>query len=409
MIRKWILWPLFAIFATFCIVWLTILVVNAVKNDSMRRGVKELRTERAAKGAGPIYIGAAGGWSGNDYRPILNGINLAAEEINKAGGVLGRQIKIIPKDDNVSVMTGMKVAQELADNIDVVAVIGHPTSTVSLATATMYEYYGLLVLSPLATNPKLTKQGHQLFFRNIPTDILWGEQLADLAKRRGYKKVAIYYFQDDYSRELANVFERRCDELGIEIADRRHYDATYKEPNFSSDFSLWKNQFKLDAILLAGFLPKAAECIIQMRTAGLTIPILSGEALDDEELIRVAGKAAENTIVESSFDTNVDRPDVIAFNIAFKAQYGILPNAGAAQGYDAVKLLAHVIQKGQSTVPVKMAETLRTVKEWQGVTGPHTFDTYGDVSGKTLLMKIVKEGRFQLIEQPNSTKNRTIK
>jgi branched-chain amino acid transport system substrate-binding protein len=397
MIRKWIMWTLFAIFSTICIVWLTMLVVNAVRSESLRRGARELRATRAAKSTGPILIGAAGDWN-SIYGQILQGIDLAAEEINRGGGVLGRQIRIVAKDDNASIVTGIKVAQELSDNIDLVAVIGHPNSPVSIAASTIYEYYGLLMLSPISSTPKLTRQGHKLVFRNIPTDLDVGEHLAEFASRKGYRRIAIYYHQEDYARELANIFEKRAEELGIEIVDRLHYDYTYKAADFLNDFSLWKKQFKLDAMLLAGRLPLAADCIPEIRKAGLDIPILSGMSLDNETLFKRAGDAAENTIVASSFDPDDKRPEAIAFNRVFRAKYGVVPNRYAAQGYDAVRLLAYVIQKGGSTVPAKMAETLRAVRNWQGVTGPHTFDKYGDVSGKPLMMKVVRNGRFQLLE-----------
>jgi branched-chain amino acid transport system substrate-binding protein len=103
----------------------------------------------------------------------------------------------------------------------------------------------------------------------------------------------------------------------------------------------------------------------------------------------------------------MDKPEVIAFDKAFKAKYGVAPNQFAAQGYDALHLLAHAILNGGSTVPAKMAMTLRSVKNWQGVTGPHTFDKFGDVEGKTFIMKMVKNGKFRFIEQPKAvTKGR---
>ena len=399
MIRKWILWALFACFAAFCIIWLTQLVVDAVKSDSTRRMVKELRAERAAQATGPIYIGAAGDWK-SQHKNLLDGINLAADEINAAGGVLGRPIKIVVKDDGGSVATGMEVAQEFAENIDVVAVIGHTATAVANVTPIIYEYDGLLLLSPLSSHPNLTKKENQLFFRKIPTELQWGKQLAEFAAYKGFKRIAIYCFQDDYFRRLSNAFEKSSAELGLTIVDRLPYDATYVAATFKSDFNVWKNQFKPDAILLLGHFPLAAECAIQMRTAGFDIPIISSRDLDNDDFITRAGKKAENTYVASLFDTRLDRPEVITFNNAFKAKYGYLPHQYAAQGYDSMKLLAHVIQVSGSTVPAKMAETLRSVKNWQGVTGLHTFDKFGDVSGKKLFMKVVKNGRFELVEMP---------
>jgi branched-chain amino acid transport system substrate-binding protein len=319
------------------------------------------------------------------------------EEINRAGGVMGRPLEIVARDDRTTVATGMQVAQEFADNLDMVAVIGHPTSTVSLSTAVIYEYYGLLMLSPLASNPALTRQGRRLVFRNIPTDESDGIALAEHAARQGYKQVAIYYLQDDYSRGLANIFERRCYELGITIVDRLPYESTYKASDFAADFDLWQRQFNFDAILLAGLLPQAGEIIPLIRRAGMTAPILSGGSLENERLIRLAGKDAEGVVVVSTFDPYAQQAEVADFVKAFKKKYGTVPDRNAAQGYDALHLLAHVIKEGGSTVPERMAATLRKTTNWQGVTGPHIFDDKGDVLGKPMVIKAVKNGTFSSI------------
>jgi branched-chain amino acid transport system substrate-binding protein len=396
MLRKITLWAVFGIFSVGCISWLAFLVIDAAKSESIRWGAKKIRAERALRGEGPIVIGVTGGW-GNNYGSLLDGVKLALEEINRAGGVMGRPLEIVARDDRTTVATGMQVAQEFADNLDMVAVIGHPTSTVSLSTAVIYEYYGLLMLSPLASNPALTRQGRRLVFRNIPTDESDGIALAEHAARQGYKQVAIYYLQDDYSRGLANIFERRCYELGITIVDRLPYESTYKASDFAADFDLWQRQFNFDAILLAGLLPQAGEIIPLIRRAGMTAPILSGGSLENERLIRLAGKDAEGVVVVSTFDPYAQQAEVADFVKAFKKKYGTVPDRNAAQGYDALHLLAHVIKEGGSTVPETMAATLRKTTNWQGVTGPHIFDDKGDVLGKPMVIKAVKNGTFSSI------------
>lgn len=396
MVSRIAVWSIFIVFSVGCILWLTLLVLDATREESFRRGAKKMRAKKAAEAHGPIYIGAAGHWDAIN-QPILDGINLAADELNRKGGVLGRQIKIVPKDDNLSIVTGMKVAQELANNIDVVAVIGHPDSAVSLSTSTIYEYYGVLMLSPLSTIPKLTRLGRTFVFRNIPTDNAVGEKLAELAFSRGYKRIAIYYYEGDYARELANIFAKKAEEKGITIVDRINYDSTYQDTDFANDFKRWSKYSKLDAILLSGILPQAAECLVQMRKEGLDMPVLSG-SLDNDALIKIAGKAAENTIVVSTFVPEAGGAGSSAFVKSYQAKYGSLPNRYAAQGYDALNLLGYVIQKGGTTVPAEMAEILRSVKDWNGVTGSHTFDTHGDVIGKPLLLKIVKDGSFHVMQ-----------
>lgn len=397
MIRKIMLWTIFAIFSVGCIAWLAMLVKDAANTESIRWGAKKIRAERAlaAKG-GPIVIGVAGGWEGG-YRSLLDGITLAADEINGGGGVQGRPLQLVTRDDKMKVAVGMQIAQEFADNLDMVAVIGHPNSMVSLSTAVIYEYYGLLMLSPLSSNPALTHQGRRMVFRNIPTDEADGLALADHAHKQGYHQVVIYYLQDDYSRGLANIFERRCYEQGIAIVDRLPYEATYKVSDYAADFDLWQRQFKFDAILLAGLLPQAGEIITRIRQAGIQVPILSGGSLDNERLLAVAGKDAEGVVVVSTFDPEAKQPLVAAFSKAYTAKFGSAPNRNAAQGYDALQLLAHTIKEGGSTVPERMAATLRTTKGWPGVTGPHTFDDKGDVQGKQMVLKVVKEGGFQVV------------
>ena len=396
MIRKVIVWTLFSLFSVLCITWLTILVVHASNYESIRWGAKKIRAELAQKARGPIYIGLTGALNG-DEKALLNAVMMAQDEINKRGGVLGRPIEIIPKDDQTDVTAGMRVAQEFADRLDVVAVIGHTTSMVSLSTAVIYEYYGVLMLSPTSTNPALTRQGRRLVFRNIPTDEADGITLANYAAAQGYKRVAIYYLQDDYSRGLSNIFENRCYDLNLSIVDRLSYESTYKETDFATDFNLWKRQFEFDAILLAGFLPQAGEVIKQIRKAGINVPVLCGNSMDDQLLLHNYGKAADNTVVVSSFDAGSSRQEVQQFLKMYTARFGIIPDLNAAQGYDALNLLAFVIKECGSTIPRKMADKLRTVRNWQGVTGPHTFNEQGDVIGKPMVLKIVKDGKFEVI------------
>ncbi len=396
MLKKIAFWSFFSVFSVSCIAWLAVLVMDAAQSESIRWGAKKNRAERARKATGPIVIGVAGGWK-KGYQPLLNGVNMARDEINRQGGLLNRPISVIPMDDEMSVVTGMRVAQEFSDNQNMVAVIAHPNSKVSLSTAVIYEYYGLLMLSPLSTNPALTRQGRSLIFRNIPSDDADGVTLAEYAAEQGYQRVAIYYLRDDYSRGLANIFERRCYELGISIVDRLPYESTYKPIDYSGDFNLWKRQFKFDAVMLAGFLPQAADVIKTMRKAGITVPILSGGSLDNNELITRAGEDAENLIVVSTFDAQAANEKVASFVSNYQQKFNQLPNRNAAQGYDALYLLAHVIKTTGSTVPTEMADTLHSVTDWVGVTGPHTFDADGDVHGKPMILKKVQNGQFQIL------------
>lgn len=395
MIRKIILWGIFGILALSCIIWLGLLIVNASRTEKMRYGAARLRADRARHARGPILIGV-GGCDG-PYSQVLDGIQLACDSLNSKGGVLGRTIELVPRDDKQSVIQGRQVAQGFSDNPDIIAVIGHPTSAVSIPASIIYQYYGILMLSPMATSPKLTEQGRNRVFRNIPNDNQIGRHMAEYAHKRGFSRIAIYYLQDDFGRGLSAAFEKRAEELGLTIQDRLFYDNTYRPRDFRRALTRWERYYQIDAIFLAGLLPQAAQFVVQARAAGFRVPILAGETLDRSEYLRLAGAAAENTIVASIFSPNEPRPAVEAFRSKFTLRYSKPPGPGAAQGYDALRLLAHAISVAKSCEPDKIAAALRQVKGWPGVTGPHTFNQDGDVVDKPILIKVVQGGSFRLV------------
>ena len=137
------------------------------------------------------------------------GMDLAVEELNAAGGVLGRPVRLLRMDDQGSVDHGRIVAQELGRNPDVVAVIGHLHSYVTVAAAPIYDLSGLLLVSATSTTPELTRQGYGRVFRTAFNDTRRGPADGAVRARPGYRRMVIYYSRDEYGRELANAFEEQ--------------------------------------------------------------------------------------------------------------------------------------------------------------------------------------------------------
>lgn len=355
--------------------------------------IPEERASRASEAPAdaPIQIGV--GWPLQSLPRFNWGINMAVEEINAAGGVLGRPLLTIKQDDRSDVTQGRLIAQQFADNLDLVAVIGHSDSFVSLPASATYQFAGLLMLSPGSTNPALTMQGFDLVFRNVPTDDDIGRQLATYALTAGYRRMLILYQNDTYGRELGNVFERYAARFGIEIVDRRSY--VEGQGTFAPILKLWK-KLPFDAIFVAGNAPEAAIFIREARAADITQPILGGNGLDSPELLSAGGAAVEGVVVASFF--HPDLPTARDFTARFQATYGVLPDAAAAQGYDAVHLLAYAIEQAGSVVPAEIAAALHTVSRWSGVTGTHTFNERGDVVNKPIVLKVVQNGDFQFLQ-----------
>ncbi len=351
------------------------------------------RAERLRQGQGPIIIGAVSNWLESDGMQE-KGIKLAVAEINDSGGILGRKLKLVFADDNASVATAQIVAQKFADNLDMVAVIGHTHSYISIPVSIIYEYYGLLMMSPLSTSPKLTQRNFKLIFRNIPDDVAYGVELAHFCQRRGLKRVLIYHIKNDYGTGLANAFENECRMVAVEIVDRAAYNRFSDVTILREQLAFWQRNYKFDTIFLAGEMPDAAEIVKCARELGIAAVILGDDFLDNAEFIKNSGSAAEGVIIPSVFAADNRLPSVVDFVQKFKKKYNKTPSYFAEQGYDSVKVLVQAINDAKTTEPFKIAAALRSGNVWQGVTDNYSFDMHGDVVGRKIFLKIVKDGDF---------------
>lgn len=375
---------------TLVLILLLILVVSGCG----KKETGQLREDAASAATGDIVIGAA--WPFEDQNDLFSeGIDLALQEINSSGGVLGRKLSLVKEDDHSSVTLGMSIAQRFAENLDMVAVIAHRSSVVAVPASSIYAKAGLVMISPGATAPKLTQKQYKTVFRNIPSDQSIADRMARFARSAGYRNMAIFYADDEYGRGLANAFEDGAAANGIGIIDRMSFyeDAT----ELKRVAAMWKT-LHIDAVFVADVMPSGAEFIKKLRETGLNVPILGGDGLDSERLIEIAGSDAEGTIVPAIFNPDDPRKQTQQFVEKFKSRYQTVPGKWAAQGYDAVRLLAEAIRKSGSTAPSQIAEALRTLKDWPGAAGNLTFSQTGDVENQQVVMKIVRDGRFEYVK-----------
>ena len=181
---------------------------------------------RAATGDGDIVVAAPWPWEarGGELR-YAEGLDLAVKEVNETGGIGGRHIRLIRPDDRQSVNEGRLVAQRVAENPEVMAVIGHLQSYVTVPAAAIYDLSGLPLISPASTSAELTSRNYARVFRGTLTDQAIGRQMADYALERGYLRTVIYYVRNEYGRALANAFEERYQQESVEVLARHSYDA----------------------------------------------------------------------------------------------------------------------------------------------------------------------------------------
>jgi ABC-type oligopeptide transport system substrate-binding subunit/ABC-type branched-subunit amino acid transport system substrate-binding protein len=360
---------------------------------------REEREKRANQSENAIVIGIVD----SSTAPSLfqKGVNLAVNEINQRGGVLNRKIQTIVADDKGDMDEGRRIAKQFAKNPDLIAVIGHVYDKVAIPVSIIYEEHGILLLSPGASDPSLTLFGKDFTFRNIPNGVEVGRQIAQFVHEKGFKRVVVFYLREDTYQRLTNNFKEQAGSLGITIPVTRSFFE--KQIDFRSVLADLKKNETFDAIFIAGRVPVAGYLIKQARGMGLEMPIIGTDGLDSPQLWTVAGRAAEETIVMTVFDPAQPTRATREFVKQFKATYGIEPDTWAAQGYDAVQVLAYAMEQSGSTVPIVLSNTLRFLERWAGVTGAYAFTPKGDITGKAIFFKQARNGSFEFLAREAET------
>ena len=354
--------------------------------------VSDQRSAYARRKSGPLQIALV--WPLAAYHDLIGeGVRLAVDEINGRGGVLGRPLELMTEDDNAEVEKGLLLAETLADNPRVMAVIGHSDSSVSLSVALAYETNNLIMFSPASTSPELTEKGYAYVFRNVPTDELIGRAAAELCAEKGLSSVAIVYSEDSYGLGLANAFERRTHELEIKAADRRSFsEGRPAEMEYILD---QLQLYDVDGFFFAGPIDAGAVFLEKVRERGYGEPVIAGNTLDSLRLLEMPPDVTKNLFIITTYNPYSGRQESLDFSTAFLKAYNHVPDSWAALGYDAVGVLALAMENAGSADPVKAAPALHAVRDYRGVTGIHTFDENGDVKDKTVVVKFLEKGVFK--------------
>jgi ABC-type oligopeptide transport system substrate-binding subunit/ABC-type sugar transport system substrate-binding protein len=351
------------------------------------------RAERAAGAEGDILIGIVETSFPSNY--FLAGVRMAVDEINQQGGLLGRKVKLVIDDDKGAPETAEKIARRLAANKDIVAVIGHRMSSAAIPASIIYEKAGILFISYGANAPGLTLYGGEYTFRNIPTNKDYGIAMAEFAHNKGFKKTVVFHDRDITQKNLADIFKKEAASKGVEIVSTRSYFNDDREFKDVAN-SLKKKEF--DSLAIFGLMPATAYLLKDLDEMGVRHPVIGGGGLDYPKLFTIAGESAEGVILPTNFNPLYPDKQIRNFVKKFQEKFNVLPDKWAAQGYDAVSLFAHAVREKGTVVPAVMASCLRFLEKWQAITGRYSFTLKGDISGKEIFFKQVKNGAFDFLD-----------
>jgi len=343
--------------------WLTALMALACKPGPGREA------QTAASG-GEIPIGVYGALSGGEASfgtSTVNGVRLAADEINAAGGILGRKIRLFVEDDQGRAEEAASVVTKLITSDNVIALIGENSSNQSLAAAPIAQSNGIPMVSPSSTNPAVTEKG-EFIFRVCFTDPYQGKALAMFVSDNLKLTTAAILVdkKNDYSVGLAAVFRKEFEAKGGKVVAEQSYsggDAEFR-PQLTSIRAK-----KPAALFIPGFYTDAGQIAIQARDLGLNVPLIGGDGWDSPTVIEIGGKAVENSYFSDHYFVGDPRPVVKKFVEEMKKRHGKNPEATGALGYDALKIIAAAIQRAGSLEGKAIRDQIAATKAYEGVSG----------------------------------------
>jgi len=383
-------------FNRYLIICIWILSVASCKQDSI--------SERAQRTNISTDITIAVIDSSSTPSRFIDGVKMAIQELNESG-VAGKSIKAIYYNDKGSLAEAQKIAWEIAENPNIIAAVGHFSSTIALSVSITYEKSGIIFITPKATISDLIRDTNTYTFRNIPSDNIIGLEMAKFANRKKIKKMAIIYERESPGKRLSEIFQKHGDKLGIKFPSVKSYSP------WNTDFRPLISDLRnvsFGAILICGNLPSSAYIIKQIRNMGIDVPIIGSDSMDSMQLLNIAGKAADGVSIPTVFDPKIPHNVTRYFVENFKFFYGFEPDTLAAQGYDAIKVLGHAIEKGGTSTPIVISTNLRFLKNWNGVTGAYSFTQRGGIIGKTIYFKTVIKDKFVFVERMFDTKTEII-
>jgi branched-chain amino acid transport system substrate-binding protein len=323
------------------------------------------------------------------------GTQLAVDELNANGGLLGKKIQLLTEDNQSQAGQSATVVRKLISSDGVVAILGEVASSRSLEAAPICQQNKIPMISPASTNPKVTEAGDYIF-RVCFIDPFQGTVMANFARKTlKLQNVAVLTdVKSDYSVGLAKFFKEGMVAGGGKIAVEQNYSGGDKDFNAQLTSIKASNP---DGIFVPGYYTEVGLIALQAKQLGLTVPIFGGDGWESSSLVPIGGAALEGDYFSTHFSPEDTSPAVQNFVKQYKQKFNETPDAMAALGYDSVMILADAMKKTGSTDGAKVRDALAAEKDFPGVTGNLTMDANRNASKPAVILTI-KNGAFKYVE-----------
>jgi branched-chain amino acid transport system substrate-binding protein len=320
-----------------------------------------------------------------------HGTELAIDELNAAGGLLGKKIDLLTEDDQSQAGMPATVVRKLISSDGVVAMLGEVASSRSLEAAPICQENKIPMISPSSTNPRVTQVGDYIFRCCFLDSFQGGKVLASFAHDtlKARSVAVLKDVKSDYSVGLAKYFVDGYTGMGGTIAAQQNYSSGDKD--FSAQLTAIKAA-NPDAVFVPGYYTEVGLIALQARQLGLNVPLFGGDGWESSVLLSIGGKALEGDYFSTHYSPDNSSPAVQDFVKHFKEKYGETPDSMAALGYDSAMILADAIKRAGSTDGSKIRDALAATKNFSGVTGTITIDPDRNASKPAVIVTITNGG-----------------
>ena len=326
---------------------------------------------------------------------MADGLQMALDEINAGGLAGGIPVRLVLRDDGLIWEKAKQIAIEFSNTPEMSAVLGYYDSSEAIKASMMYESSRLLHLIVGANNTAMTAHGLKYIVRTILSGDKIARALAKLSVDHGRHKIAVVWEEGGYGEDLAYQYGVALDSLNAQIV----YQWSYARER--ADFRLPVNELKgvdADLIFFAGLEPLAGDFLRMARAVGVKTEII-GAFSDTPEMRARAGRGLEGAMFFDYYNVDSPSPENQAFVRKYRARYGKNPDTWAAQGYDALRILAQAVQATGSANPLDLSYAIRFMDPWEGANGRYKFDQQGELDDKPLFLKVYRNSTPVTIEE----------
>ena len=329
------------------------------------------------------------GFAAADGESALNGAKLAVKQANSTGGIDGKQIELVVYDDQASPKEAVPIANRLIEKDGVKVAVSGSYSGSTRAAAGVFQSAGIPYISAFAIHPDITRAGNYVFRTSFMGEVQGRAGALLIGQTMQHKRVVVITLKNDFGKSLAAGFKAEAANFGMEIVNE--YEYSIRDRQFGPIVAKVRSD-NPDAIYASGYFFTAGPLVNQLRSGGVTAPIIGQEGYDSEQFIKIAGDAAEGVIITTSLDRDSNAPETRAFIVEYEKFTGHKVDMVAASGHTALNVVIAALRKAGTGNSDAIRNAIAKT-QLAASTGHISFNALGEVR-KNVQVQIVSDGDF---------------